>query len=73
LETEGFNEHWALYASLCQPCLISYDFVGKYETLDDDIDYIMHDLGQVGGFLRGLHNVVLSTPSSPEWDSNSQQ
>lgn len=44
-ETEGLNEHWDLYSSLCQPCLINYDFVGKYETLDDDIDYIMHDLG----------------------------
>ena len=45
METEGLNEHWDLYSSLCQPCLINYDFVGKYETLDDDIDYIMHDLG----------------------------
>ncbi|XP_071178637.1 carbohydrate sulfotransferase 11-like isoform X1 [Mytilus edulis] len=45
IETEGLNEHWDLYSSLCQPCLINYDFVGKYETLDDDIDYIMHDLG----------------------------
>lgn len=51
METEGFNEHWALYASLCQPCLISYDFVGKYETLDDDIDYIMHDLG-IDSFIK---------------------
>lgn len=50
-EPKGFNEHWDLYSSLCQPCLVNYDFVGKYETLDDDIDYIMHDLG-IDSFIK---------------------
>lgn len=51
METEGLNEHWDLYSSLCQPCLINYDFIGKYETLDDDIEYFMHDLG-IDSFIK---------------------
>jgi hypothetical protein len=38
---QGYNEHWAHYYTLCHPCTISYDFVGKYETLDNDIDHIL--------------------------------
>ena len=35
------NEHWQQYYRLCHPCLMQYDFVGKYETLNQDISYVL--------------------------------
>lgn len=44
LREDGFNEHWAHYYALCHPCSIEYDFIGKYETIDDDVNFVLKDL-----------------------------
>lgn len=33
---EALNEHWTPVAQLCQPCLVRYDYIGKYESLAAD-------------------------------------
>ena len=38
------NEHWAQYSKLCHFCEINYDFIGKFESLSDDISYILRQL-----------------------------
>eukprot|EP00795_Rhopilema_esculentum_P006647 gene6647-12188_t len=35
------NAHWERYDRLCLPCLIYYDYIGKFETMDDDADYLL--------------------------------
>ncbi|MEQ2207847.1 Carbohydrate sulfotransferase 11, partial [Xenoophorus captivus] len=39
------NEHWQTVYQLCHPCHIHYDMMGKYETLEEDANYILQLVG----------------------------
>lgn len=39
------NEHWRHYHQLCHPCQINFDFIGHYETLEDDAPFVLHEAG----------------------------
>lgn len=41
---EMHNDHWQPYETLCYPCIVDYDYVGKYTTMDNDIAYIAEKL-----------------------------
>ena len=38
-----FNEHWRTYESLCRPCDIHYNFIGHYESLREDVSYVLRE------------------------------
>uniref|UniRef100_A0A8B9FXZ9 Carbohydrate sulfotransferase n=1 Tax=Amazona collaria TaxID=241587 RepID=A0A8B9FXZ9_9PSIT len=37
----GMDIHWEQVSKLCYPCLINYDFIGKFETLEEDANYFL--------------------------------
>lgn len=47
ISTVGFNEddHWATYDSVCQPCVILYDFIGRFEDMSEEAPYILRQTG----------------------------
>ncbi|XP_006817742.1 carbohydrate sulfotransferase 11-like [Saccoglossus kowalevskii] len=40
-ESNRFDRHWALMGRLCAPCAMNYDFLGQYETLNEDVNGIL--------------------------------
>ncbi|XP_022777724.1 carbohydrate sulfotransferase 11-like [Stylophora pistillata] len=40
-----WNEHWQTYDNLCQPCGIPYDFIGHFENLGQEAQYVLEISG----------------------------
>lgn len=40
-DAERMNEHWMPMHNLCQPCAVSYDFIGSYENLERDAEHVL--------------------------------
>ncbi|XP_048385397.1 carbohydrate sulfotransferase 9-like [Stegostoma tigrinum] len=41
----GMDIHWEPISQLCSPCLIDYDFIGKFEDLEKDANYFLKLIG----------------------------
>ncbi|XP_046905673.1 carbohydrate sulfotransferase 14 [Hypomesus transpacificus] len=44
-DVERMNEHWMPIYNLCQPCAVSYDFIGSYEQLESDAEFVLKRIG----------------------------
>ncbi|XP_014913789.1 carbohydrate sulfotransferase 14 [Poecilia latipinna] len=44
-DVERMNEHWMPIYNLCQPCAVSYNFIGSYEQLGRDSEYVLQRIG----------------------------
>ncbi len=56
------NIHWAELSAQCSPCGIEYDVIGKLETMDDDVRYILRSAN-----LDGQVQFGSSESSSPTY------
>ncbi|XP_034434178.1 carbohydrate sulfotransferase 8-like [Hippoglossus hippoglossus] len=41
----GMDIHWEQANQLCNPCLIDYDFIGKFETMYEESDFFLRLIG----------------------------
>ncbi|XP_041046123.1 carbohydrate sulfotransferase 9-like isoform X1 [Carcharodon carcharias] len=41
----GMDIHWEPISKLCSPCLINYDFIGKFENLENDANSFLKLIG----------------------------
>lgn len=39
------DAHWRQYEQLCFPCTFEFDFIGHFETLADDVTYVLKKAG----------------------------
>ncbi|XP_042299363.1 carbohydrate sulfotransferase 9-like isoform X1 [Sceloporus undulatus] len=45
----GMDTHWEQINKLCYPCVIGYDFIGKFETVEEDANYFLRLIGAPEG------------------------
>ncbi|XP_043546482.1 carbohydrate sulfotransferase 14 [Chiloscyllium plagiosum] len=44
-DVESMNEHWMPVYNLCQPCAVTYDYIGSYERLQSDAHHVLRSIG----------------------------
>lgn len=49
--SKGFAEHWLPVSKLCNPCSIDFDYIGKQETFQADVDFLSTQLKFRGDLL----------------------
>ena len=61
---EYWNEHWQTYDKLCHPCAVQYDFVGKFENIEEEARHVLEISGISSKLNVSFPEVRPSTTSS---------
>lgn len=48
-QKRSWNEHWEPMHSLCNPCAVRYDFIGRFENLVEESNLILDEINPEGG------------------------
>ena len=59
--------HWRPIIDLCHPCAMEYDFIGKFETLNQDVDYLLQTLNESN--LSGLFALSRPGTKTKTWET----
>jgi len=43
------DDHWRPQHEICNPCYIDYDFIGHFESVEDDAKRVLAKLNRLGG------------------------
>ncbi|XP_074489410.1 carbohydrate sulfotransferase 8 [Sebastes fasciatus] len=41
----GMDIHWEPISQLCNPCLLRYNFIGKFESLKEEANFLLQNIG----------------------------
>lgn len=41
----GMDIHWEPVSQLCNPCLLRYNFIGKFESLEEEANFLLDSVG----------------------------
>lgn len=41
----GMDIHWTPVSQLCNPCLLRYNFIGKFEDLEEEANFLLQSVG----------------------------
>lgn len=41
----GMDIHWEPVSQLCSPCVLKYNFIGKFESLQEDANFLLEGIG----------------------------
>ncbi|KAK2842862.1 hypothetical protein Q5P01_013062 [Channa striata] len=41
----GMDIHWEPVSQLCHPCLLKYDFIGTFESLEEEANFLLRRIG----------------------------
>ncbi|XP_054476514.1 carbohydrate sulfotransferase 8-like [Anoplopoma fimbria] len=41
----GMDIHWEPVSQLCHPCLLRYNFIGKFESLEEEANFLLRSVG----------------------------
>lgn len=41
----GMDIHWEPVSQLCSPCVLRYNFIGKFESLEEDANFLLQSVG----------------------------
>ena len=44
----GRQRHWRRYVDVCKVCSLEWNFIGKMETLNQDTEWVINDMGVKG-------------------------
>ena len=58
-----WNEHWQTYDKLCHPCGIHYDFIGRFENLEQEARFAL----EMSGLTRNLNVSFPQVKPSNTW------
>ena len=75
IDDKDKDEHWQTFYNLCHPCHIKYDFIGHFESLQEEADYVLRNasIANVTSFPRTIsHNtsaLLRDRFSEVPWDT----
>lgn len=60
------DDHWIPYYLFCTPCLIDYDVIIQFETLQQDVQLLLNLLGEKSGGPQWKHSKTAGRRSKSE-------